>query len=280
MTDLPTPDDELVSAYLDGEVDVGERARVEGDPALLARSEELAAVRAALSAPVEAPPPGEVDRAIAAAVAAAAVAAPTGRDELARRREERRRSVPAWLSVAAVVLALLVGVPLLAGIGGGGDTDDETAAVESAGDSADSAEGGGGQGTGGADDTLSSDGADAPTTAMQLQDGGDLGVIEGEDDLREAVAPALAARTLEGASPAAGDAGASDFDDEGAAQEAPPGAAARPACELGEPGPPFYTATATYQGVAADVLAFQVAEGTRVVVVAAGGCDVLADVIV
>jgi hypothetical protein len=50
-----TEQDELASAYLDDHVTLEERARVEGDPALLIRVEELRSVRDALATPVESP---------------------------------------------------------------------------------------------------------------------------------------------------------------------------------------------------------------------------------
>jgi len=64
----PTPRDELASAYLDGEATSDERALVEADAPLLARVEELRAVRRTLATPVAARPDAAVDAAIAAAL--------------------------------------------------------------------------------------------------------------------------------------------------------------------------------------------------------------------
>lgn len=61
--------DALVSAYLDGEATAAERARVEADPALLARLEQFRSVRSALTDDVSAPA-GALDDLVAGAVAA------------------------------------------------------------------------------------------------------------------------------------------------------------------------------------------------------------------
>jgi hypothetical protein len=128
----PESVDELISAYLDGEATADEVARVDADPALLARVTELRTVVSAVAGPVD-PPTAEVREAhIAAAVAAAgAPAEPTGGPaDLAEARAERdrRRRRLAALSVAAAVLVAVLAVPLLARLGDDGDT--ETAAVE------------------------------------------------------------------------------------------------------------------------------------------------------
>src|SRR3954467_5439236 len=67
MSDLT--DDELASAYLDGEVTADERARVESDRALLARVDLLRSARDALmAAPLEPTDAAAKDAAIRAAV--------------------------------------------------------------------------------------------------------------------------------------------------------------------------------------------------------------------
>jgi len=91
--------DELASAFLDGDVTADERALVEADPALVARVEQLRSVREALGAPVEPPPSARRDAAISAAVAAANVV-----DLDAARRQRRVRVA----SIAAAVV-LVVG---------------------------------------------------------------------------------------------------------------------------------------------------------------------------
>jgi hypothetical protein len=133
MTDFdPTPDDELVSAYLDGEATPAERAVVEGDPRLLARVSELRAVATAVGAPVS-PADAARDRLIAQALAAAPPVAPVVSLDAARRRRQRIGVTIA--SVAAALVALLA-LPVLLD---DGSSDDQTAAVESADDGAEDA---------------------------------------------------------------------------------------------------------------------------------------------
>jgi hypothetical protein len=91
--------DELASAYLDGEVTPDERARVEGDPALRARVEDLRLARDALaSTPVDAPRAEARDAAIRAAVGAANVV------DLTSVRTRRR------LRLVAVAAAALIAI--------------------------------------------------------------------------------------------------------------------------------------------------------------------------
>jgi hypothetical protein len=112
MSDDPTfDDDELVSAYVDGEATPEEVAAVEADPHLLARVEVLRAVaRAVASAPVAPAPEDARETSIAAALAAAGSHAEV--TDLAAVRARRPLRV---LSIAAAVLiALAIGAGLLA----------------------------------------------------------------------------------------------------------------------------------------------------------------------
>lgn len=116
--------DELASAYLDGEVSADERARVEGDPALLARVDELRTARDALAAaPVEAPPAATRDAAIRAALGATVVV------DLARERARRRLRT---LSVAAAALVAVAAVGLLVRAAGDSGQDTATTAAGTA----------------------------------------------------------------------------------------------------------------------------------------------------
>jgi hypothetical protein len=122
MTDF----DELTSAYLDGEVTADERATVEADRALMARVDELRAVRGFLSSATSAPvAPDRRDTAIANALTAAAPTAgqpvpetesprqdihtleTAGRAEAAPRRRWR---VVLGISGVAAAIAIAVGV--------------------------------------------------------------------------------------------------------------------------------------------------------------------------
>jgi hypothetical protein len=131
MTDAPRPDDdlELASAYLDGEIDGDDRARVESSPSLLRVVADLAAVRATLARSV--PPAAAATResALAAALAAAAEPAPTADDQVPtgnlRVMPRRYRWVAMAGSAAAAVVLAVVAVTALQG--GGSDSDVEVA---------------------------------------------------------------------------------------------------------------------------------------------------------
>ena len=119
--DEPDERDELASAYLDGVASPDERARVDADPELRARVEDLRAARDALvDAPVAPPTAAARDAAIRAAVDAAIVV------DLAAHRGRQRLRIA---SIAAAVLLLLgaAGV-LLRSLGDNSETTFKTAA--------------------------------------------------------------------------------------------------------------------------------------------------------
>ena len=126
MSDESLRRDELVSAYLDGEATPAEIAEVEGDAALLARFEELRAVRDAVGAPVPTLPAEQRDQLISAALGVADT-------EAAARVEAKlvppRRPQPLFLALAAAVL--LIAAVVSAGlIGSRGSDDQEDVAAE------------------------------------------------------------------------------------------------------------------------------------------------------
>ncbi len=125
MSDEQLRADELVSAYLDGEATPAEIAEVERSDALLARVEELRAVRDAVAEPV-APLPADLrDDLIGAALQVAD-------DEAAARLEAKvvpfRRPQRLLLAMAAAVilLAAVVGTGLITSRG---DDEEDTAAT-------------------------------------------------------------------------------------------------------------------------------------------------------
>ena len=126
MSDESLRRDELVSAYLDGEANPAEIAEVEGDGALLARVEELRAVRDALAAPVPSLSAEQRDQLISAALGVADAEADA---RLEAKIVPRRRPQPLFLAVAAAVLLLAAVVS--AGLLGRGGSDDADMAVES-----------------------------------------------------------------------------------------------------------------------------------------------------
>ena len=189
MTEPHDPD-ELASAYLDGAASAEETIQVESDPALLARVDELRAVRQALG---ELPPVDAArrDAAVDAALAAfdddalATALRPATVTPLAPRRGLSAGAIKA-LSAAAVVLLLIL-VPLLLFDGSG---DDDAASFDATGDAMEGAE------DGGAGAETAEEAAD--TTVAAPSSGGtesnalsDVGSYEDLDALAAAVAFAL-----------------------------------------------------------------------------------------
>lgn len=136
MSDERLHEDELVSAYIDGEAIPAEIAEVEASDALLARVEELRAVRDAVAEPVVPLSAEQRDDLIGAALGAAGA-------EDAARLEARvvplRRPQRLLLATAAavIVLAAVVGTGLIASRGGDeADTVVATAAEAAAGTAA------------------------------------------------------------------------------------------------------------------------------------------------
>ena len=113
MSDFDRHQDELISAYLDGEADPDEAARIEGDPQSRARAAELAAVVQAVADPIEGLTPGERDRLRARALAAAPSPAPVRDISEAARRRWRLVLIPA--AAAAGIFAVALGVISLRG---------------------------------------------------------------------------------------------------------------------------------------------------------------------
>ena len=124
MSDESLRRDELVSAYLDGEPTPAEIAEVEGDDALLARVEELRAVRDEVAAPVPSLSAEQRDQLISAALGVADAEADA---RLEAKIVTRHRPPPLFLAVAAAVL-LLAAVVSAGLLGSGGSDDADTAA--------------------------------------------------------------------------------------------------------------------------------------------------------
>lgn len=120
---------ESVSAALDGEATEAEVARIESDPELRARRDELAAVRDAVAAPVPALDELTARRLRERAMAARSEPADSV-SAVASRRPERRPAALIGIGAAAVVL--LVALIALPGLIGGGDEPTSDLATGSA----------------------------------------------------------------------------------------------------------------------------------------------------
>jgi hypothetical protein len=185
--------DELASAYLDDAATAGERARVEADPALVARVAELAAARDRVRVPLPPLDPVARDELIANALAAFDAPDATARRtpaSLAARRSRLRATAP-WLGAAAALLAIALAVSAL-GLGGG--ADDRGTAASSAGAGAttarertalDSAAGSAGGSTS-ADQFEGKAAPVAPTVTAPTAAAGDLGPFTDVRVLRDA----------------------------------------------------------------------------------------------
>lgn len=125
MSDERLHEDELVSAYLDGEATPAEIAEVEAGDALLARVEELRAVRDALAEPVVALSAEQRDDLIGAALGVAD-AEDAARLEAKVVPLQRPQRLLLAMAAAVIVLAAVVGTGLIASRGG--DDYAETAA--------------------------------------------------------------------------------------------------------------------------------------------------------
>lgn len=144
MSDDPTTDAEIISAYLDGEATPAEVARVRADPSLRSAAADLEVLRDQLS--VDGPPAGLVDDHVGAALAA--FDGEHGDDEpaagavtdLSTRRRPLLQRLPLGVIAAAVVLLALFGALTQIDTGDDDTASDETAALDAAGDGDDAAE--------------------------------------------------------------------------------------------------------------------------------------------
>ncbi len=131
MSDGQFREDELVSAYLDGEATPAEIAEIEQDDVLMARVELLRSVRDSVAAPVAPMPAERREQAISAALAVAD-AENTQRREARIVPVRRRRETLLAVAAAAILLAAVVSAGLIASRGG--DDEAEMAAEGTAAD--------------------------------------------------------------------------------------------------------------------------------------------------
>lgn len=175
-----SPDDELVSAVLDGAATADQRARVEADPELQAHLDRFRTIRDAVAAPVAPLDDLQVRRLLDHALDQGPSSTGTGVTHAAvpharpGARRRRRQLPPAILGVAAAVLLLLAAVPVLRVLGDGGEDDGDQVAVADAGHeeaapSAESSDGAGGADASEGDATPEQLGA-MPTPGETLSD--------------------------------------------------------------------------------------------------------------
>ena len=190
MTDPFRPDDELVSAVLDGEATPEERARVEADPVLSARLAEFTAVRDAVAEPVAPPSEATRERAIEAAkVLGRELGEPASATVRPLKRRSRSADLPRFLAVAAAILLVLVTFGALASVSGDDSGEDSASDAlsdeDSAGDDASGAAAeGGGESSG---DTSEESAAEDRMSTYANIDGSDLGEFDSSRELADAL---------------------------------------------------------------------------------------------
>lgn len=183
------PDDELLSALLDGEAPSGDVAHVDGCAECQTRVEELQRAVAVMSAPVAMPPAHQREASLAAALTAAdgplrgAAISSFGRripNRTAARAARNRRANN--LSAAAVLLVALAvgGLAISQMRDSGGDRPTSNASLAQGMVTSPDAAGGGEAATGAADDasTLKSGPADDTTMATTADAPTDLGPVD------------------------------------------------------------------------------------------------------
>lgn len=270
----PHPDDEALSALLDGEATAAEEAHAEGCPECSGRLAQLRAVALAVGVAPEPVTAARRDAAIAEALAAAPrTSAPVGDGSPALaavpdasapaddgspppaaasddgRRGRRRNRLPQWAAAAAVVGVLAGSAGVVSFLGGQAPQEEQATADRSAAELS---------------DEMAAPGAGA--TEVRPVDGGDLGALAlvGVEDLARQIDQRFAppddgALRHDGApSAATAESGATDSstDSRNSAAPAPCEAPARdrdPAL-----GALLYTARATVNATPASVLGFQV----------------------
>lgn len=168
MTDNTDAFDELVSRYLDAEVTADEIVRVESDPALLARADEMRAAMAAVAAPVDIST-ADLDRIRAAAIAAGTTTPAVTDLVVARARTLERRN--RFLAVAAAFVFIAVGFAAVQNLSTGGDDDEATDASASS------------------ESASASEMAEASDEALEMfTDDDDMAEEEADGDMTEATA--------------------------------------------------------------------------------------------
>lgn len=261
------PDDELLSAHLDGDAPEV-RPHLVGCAPCRARLAELRAVAAAVAVPPPAPPQHVVDGAVAAALARQEATAGTtgdgGHVAPLRRSPARRLPPRSWTAAAAAAIALLVAVPVV---------------LRAARPPADVGQ----QAT-----RTSGAGTEAGPFAADLARTPDLGDQSDLADVAALVSDALAARAQPTPGAAEVQARAAQRPESGDTLSAPspasddvPCAEQARAVGQGRLGPLLYRGWARWKGIPAVVLVFHLdqppAGHRQIYVMSRSSCDVLAE---
>ena len=136
MTDDPDFLDELLTRYLDGDATDDEIARVEADPALVARVATLRTAIDLVASPITIPT-ADLDRIRAAAIAESATSSAVS--DLDARRAQKLQNRQRILAAAAVFVFLAVGFAAIqSGVGDDGDDTTADAGSDTAADDASS----------------------------------------------------------------------------------------------------------------------------------------------
>ena len=233
MTEL---DDELASAYVDGAATDEERARVEGDPALVARVAELRAARDALTAaPVEPIDQPRREHAIRAAVDAMTL------DDLSAARGRRHLRI---VSIAAVIVLVLGAAGLLLRSLSNTSSHDVKSAATALGSAPPST-------------TVPERAAAGAAGPLATASAASLGTFSDRSTLVRAVRAAVTSSTK-------------TANDSASSSVAAPAAAEGRACAPNTPGDAderLFTSAATLDGVAVQVDVFTIVDGSQRLVV-------------
>ena len=257
----PHPDDERLSALIDGEGRPDDDSHTESCAACTARLALLRVASVAVGAPVGPPDPARRTAAIDAALAAADADGDRGR-VVPITRARGRAGPPRWLVAAAAVVLVALAVPLLARVVGERDADDVATSTALSADDA-------------ASGTTAAAGAAPSAELAGSRDAGDLGEIDAQTDLPAQLG--LGSRPADDAAGGGATTTAPARGTEGAATTAQNSdTACEAALRADDPqlGALVVSAAATFEGEPVAVLGFDAGGRARVYAVAVDTCEV------
>ena len=192
MTDFPASDDELLSSFIDGELTVDERARLDArlaeEPPLAARLADLRAAADLAATPVPALAAADRDSVLAAALAASDTS-PAVSDLTVERSRRQARWGGRIAAAAAGVLLVAVAVPVLLNQSDGdddvaGDAAETMLADDEADTLGSTSDDGSGDGDGADDGSLDLNATEsAGDMGEDAAEGGDAPTADGDDSV-------------------------------------------------------------------------------------------------